>query len=248
MRLNGKVALITGSSKGIGLEIARLFLKEGASVVVCGSKLETAIQGYDDLKREYDEEKILPIGVNLSSDEEVENMVKTIINRFGCIDVLINNAGITSVSSIEDTSIKDFEKMMEINVIGAFRCIKAVSKVMEEKGGSIINTSSLVAKNGSANQSAYVTSKYAIEGLTKAASRELGKFNIRVNAVAPGVVGTKMVSENVTDEMKNILNKMTPLGRMANPKELAGAYLYLASDESSFTTGTTIEVNGGLVK
>ena len=137
--------------------------------------------------------------------------------------------------------------MFEINFYGPMRLIRAAVPYMKENGGSIINTSSMVGIYGSPNQAAYTSSKFAINGLTKACAKELGQYNIRVNAIAPGVVGTDMVAGNVTEEMKAGLIRMTPLRRIAGPEDLAGAYLYLASDDASFTTGAIIQVDGGLI-
>ena len=137
--------------------------------------------------------------------------------------------------------------MFDINFFGVVSLTREVVKHMKETGGSIINTSSMVGMYGGRNQSAYASSKFAINGLTKSLAKELGMYNIRVNAVAPGVVGTDMVKENVSEEMKQGLLRMTPLNKMADPSDLAGAYLYLASDLSKFTTGTIVQVDGGLV-
>lgn len=249
MKLENKVAIITGSSRGIGYEIAKLYLKEGAKVMVCGSKDESALKAVSMLKAELNitDDFISGIGVNLKDNSSVERVVEETIKKFGKLDILVNNAGITSRESLTDADDEVFYNMFEINFYGPMRLIRASVPYMKENGGSIINTSSMVGIYGSPNQAAYTSSKFAINGLTKACAKELGQFNIRVNAVAPGVVGTDMVAGNVTEEMKQGLIRMTPLRRMAGPEDLAGAYLYLASDEASFTTGAIIQVDGGLI-
>lgn len=247
MKLENKVAIITGSTKGIGKAIADLYLKEGAKVVVCG--LENEVQpAIEEFSKKYDENNILGLPLDLTKTESINNVVEKTIEKWGKIDILVNNAGITTTKSVLECSDEEFERVMNINLFGMFKAIRAVGKIMKENGGgSIINTSSMVSINPSPNQPAYSSSKAAVNGLTKSCARELGKYNIRVNAIAPGVVGTDMVKENVTDQMLQGLMRVTAMGRMAKPEELAGAYLYLASDDSSFTTGAIIQVDGGIV-
>lgn len=250
MRLKNKVCVVTGATRGIGFSIIKAFLKEGAKVCICGSRKETAKRAYDDLLMlGYDPQNMMYCGINLLDEENVETVFKQVNHTFGKIDVLVNNAGITTNQSILQTSYESFMQEVGINLGGVFNCIRQVIPYMQANGGgSIINTSSLVSRYGSVNQPGYVASKFGVNGLTIEASRELGAYNIRVNGVAPGVVATDMVKENVTPEMLDYLHQLTPLGRMADPDELAGAYVYLASDEASFTTGTIIDVNGGIIK
>jgi len=249
MNLDNKVVLITGSTRGIGNSIARLFLENSAKVVICGSNIENAKKAVESIKSDLNisDDNIMPVGLNMKDKESIKEVVESIINRFGKIDVLINNAGITSNISLLDSTDEEFYEMFDINFFGVVSLTREVVKHMKETGGSIINTSSMVGMYGGRNQSAYASSKFAINGLTKSLAKELGMYNIRVNAVAPGVVGTDMVKENVSEEMKQGLLRMTPLNKMAEPSDLAGAYLYLASDLSKFTTGTIIQVDGGLV-
>lgn len=249
MNVKDKVVLITGSSRGIGFAIAEEFVKKGAKVVVCGSKLENATKAVEDIKSELNinDDYLLPVGINMKDTEDIKRVVDTVINKWGRIDVLINNAGITSNVSLLDSTDEEFREMFDINFFGVVSLTREVVKYMKDNGGSIINTSSMVGTYGGRNQSAYSSSKFAINGLTKSLAKELGMYNIRVNAVSPGVVGTDMVRENVSEEMKQGLLRMTPLSKMADPKDLAGIYLYLASDISSFTTGQIIGVDGGLI-
>lgn len=247
--LEGKVAIITGSSRGIGYSIAELFLKEKAKVVVCGSKLESAEKAREKLIASgYDENNIIPLAINMTKSEEFASLISDVVNKWGKIDILVNNAGITSNVKFMDTTRSQFMEMFEVNFFSVIELTREVAKYMiENKGGSIINTSSMVGINGGRGQVAYASSKAAINGLTISLAKELGPYNIRVNAVAPGVVGTDMMMGAVNEDMKKALINMTPLQRMASPNDLAGAYLYLASDASSFTTGTIIKVDGGLM-
>jgi 3-oxoacyl-[acyl-carrier protein] reductase/7-alpha-hydroxysteroid dehydrogenase len=249
MNLENKVVLITGSTRGIGNSIARLFLENSAKVVICGSNIDNAKKAVESIKNDLNisDDNIMPVGLNMKDKESIKEVVESIINRFGKIDVLINNAGITSNVSLLDSTDEEFYEMFDINFFGVVSLTREVVKHMKETGGSIINTSSMVGMYGGRNQSAYSSSKFAINGLTKSLAKELGMYNIRVNAVAPGVVGTDMVKENVSEQMVAGLLRMTPLNKMAEPSDLAGAYLYLASDLSKFTTGTIIQVDGGLV-
>ena len=248
MDLNNKVALITGSTRGIGNSIAKLFLENNAKVVICGSSEENATKAVNKLKEELNltDDNIMAVGLNMKDSNSIKNAVEKIIKNWKKIDVLVNNAGITSNVSLLDSTDEEFMEMFQINFFGVVTLTREVVKHMKSTGGSIINTSSMVANFGARNQSAYASSKFAINGLTKSLAKELGMYKIRVNAVAPGVVATDMMNI-VTEEMKQGLLRMTPLNKMAEPTDLAGAYLYLASDLSKFTTGTIIQVDGGLV-
>lgn len=248
MNLENKVAIITGSTRGIGNSIARLFLENNAKVVICGSTEENALKAVNKMKEELNltDDNIMGIGLNMKDTSTIKESVDKVITKWNKIDILVNNAGITSNVSLLDSTDEDFMEMFQINFFGVVSLTREVVKHMKETGGSIINTSSMVANYGARNQSAYASSKFAINGLTKSLAKELGMYNIRVNAVAPGVVATDMMSI-VTEEMKQGLLRMTPLNKMAEPTDLAGAYLYLASDLSKFTTGTIIQVDGGLV-
>jgi len=247
MRLNNKVAIITGSSTGIGFEIAKEFIKNGAKVVLCGSSDKSTNTAKEKLKNIFPNSTFLAIKTDISNKEDVINLFKITYEEFGKIDILVNNAGIAPAKSIDEMTDEEFINVLNINTVGTFRCTKEAVKYMKDSGGSIINTSSFVSLYGSPNQAAYTASKAAINGLTKSNAKELGKYNIRVNAIAPGVVMTEMVKETVNPETVQRLNMMTPLKRGAEPKDLVGLYVHLASDESAFTTGTIINVDGGLV-
>ena len=246
--LEGKVALITGSSRGIGYAIAKLFLEEKAKVVICGSKLDSALKACDTFSNEWYADNVMPLELNVSRPDTFNNVINNVIDKWGKIDILVNNAGITSNVPFTHSTSEEFMEMFKINFFGVVDLTREVVKHMKENGGgSIINTSSMVGINGGRGQTAYASSKSAINGLTISLAKELGGYNIRVNAVAPGVVGTDMMRDSVNDDMKKMLIGMTPLRKMASPEDLAGAYLYLASDRASFTTGTIIKVDGGLM-
>ena len=248
MRLENKVAIITGASRGIGFAIAEAFVREGARVAVCGSRLPSAEKAVSILREKYPQAEMLPIGVNVNDTEEIKSMVSAVVDKWGRVDALVNNAGVTSTKSILEMTDEDFTSVIDINLVGPFKIIREVAKVMRDNGGgSIINTSSMVGSYGGKMQTAYSSSKFGINGLTKSCAKELGQYNIRVNAVAPGAVATDMAKEFTSDKMRQYLAMMTPLGRMAEPDELAGAYVYLASDEATFTTGTIVNVDGGIV-
>ena len=247
MLLEGKVAIVTGASRGIGFAVAKAYACEGARVAVCGSREETAQKAVQELQKLCPGAQLLPVGVDVSDGEAIRAMVARVMERWGKIDILVNNAGITGAKPIFDMTDEDFESMIDINLTGPFKCTREVAKVMKQTGGCIINTSSLVGTYASRMQTAYVASKFGINGLTKACARELGPYGNRVNAVAPGVVQTDMVAQSVDGQMLAALKGMTPLGRVAQPDELAGAYVYLASDAASFTTGAILAVDGGIV-
>ena len=247
MLLEGKVAIVTGASRGIGFAVAKAYACEGARVAVCGSREETAQKAVQELQKLCPGAQFLPVRVDVSDGEAIRTMVARVMERWGKIDILVNNAGVTGTKPIFDMTDEDFESMIDINLTGPFKCTREVAKVMKQTGGCIINTSSLVGTYASRMQTAYAASKFGINGLTKACARELGPYGIRVNAVAPGVVQTDMVAQSVDGQMLAALKGMTPLGRVAQPDELAGAYVYLASDAASFTTGAILAVDGGIV-
>lgn len=174
-------------------------------------------------------------------------MTSDVYEKFGHIDILVNNAGICTQQSILEMTDDDYLNVLDVNAVGTFRLCRSVINYMQNTGGSIINTSSMVGTYGSNYQTAYASSKFAINGLTKSLAKEVGNFNIRVNAIAPGVVETDMVKDQVTEEVKAYLLSMTPIKRTAIPEDLAPLYLYLASDESSFVTGAIYAIDGGLV-
>lgn len=240
--LKGKVALITGGTRGIGLETAKVFKENNAEVIILGSKEESVTKAIDSLKNEgYEVNGYYP---NLNNFEEVDNVIKEIISKYGHIDILVNNAGISANKKIEDTTSEDFAKIMDINVNAIFNMIKAVVPFMKEnKGGVILNTSSMVSIYGQPSGVGYPASKFAVNGITKSLSRELAPFNIRVNAVAPGVTKTDMVAALPEEQIAPLI-KTIPLGRIGEPRDIANAFLFLASDMASYITGNILSVDG----
>lgn len=248
MRLKDKVAIITGGSSGIGFAITKAYLNEGAKVVMVSYDKEEISAATDSLCKDFDISNILGVACNVKELDDVKKVISSTIDKFGKIDILVNNAGITNSKSLFEVSDEEFINMFDVNTFGVFRFIREVAPYMKKNGGgSIINTSSMVGKYGSRIQISYASSKFAVNGITISAARELGMFNIRVNAVSPGAVMTDMTRKATDEGTREILKKMTPLMKIAEPEELAGAYVYLASDESSFTTGTIIQVDGGIV-
>lgn len=240
--LKGKVALVTGGTRGIGLETVRVFKENHAEVILLGSKEETVMKAIDELKKEGHE--VSGYYPDLNNYEEIEKTIKDIIDKYGRIDILINNAGISANKKIEDTTSEDFSKIIDINVKAIFNMIKAVVPYMKENnGGIILNTSSMVSIYGQPSGVGYPTSKFAVNGITKSLSRELAPFNIRVNAVAPGVTRTDMVA-SLPEEQIAPLIKTIPLGRIGEPRDIANAFLFLASDLASYVTGEILSVDG----
>ena len=248
MRLKDKVAIITGSSTvGIGYAVAKAFINEGAKVVICGVNDEETNSAKLRMEQDIPNADFLACKVDVTKTTDVENVFKEAFSKWGHVDILVNNAGIAPAKPLEEMTDQDFDIVMNINTFGTFRCTREAVKYMKENGGSIINTSSMVGLYGSPNQAAYSASKGAIHTMTKSNAKELGKYNIRVNSIAPGVVMTDMVKNTVNEQAVERLKMMTPLGRSATPEDLVGLYIYLASDESTFTTGTIISIDGGLV-
>lgn len=246
MRLKDKVAIITGGSTGIGYAITEAYLREGAKVVIASYDKKEIEDAIDTLCEKYDKENIFGVTCNVKNTSDIKEVVQKTIERYNRIDILINNAGITNSGPTENVTDEDFENMFEVNTFGVFKFIREVIPYMKKQGqGSIINTSSMVANDGSRMQTAYTASKYAVNGITKSCAKELGAYGIRVNAVAPGAVLTNMVKKATTEEMRQMLCKTCALGKIAEPKELAGAYVYLGSDEASYTTGSIVRVDGG---
>lgn len=239
--LKNKVAIITGGTRGIGYETVKVFSENGAKVILFGSRKETVDKALEELKKE----NIIVDGYypNLNDIEEIEKVVKEIIEKYGYIDVLINNAGISANKSIEETTSDDFKNIMDINVNSMFNMIKVVEPYMRKKGGVILNTSSMVSIYGQPKGVGYPASKFAVNGLTKSLARELAPYNIRVNAVAPGIIKTDMV-KNLPKEVIEPLIKTIPLGRIGEPRDIANAYAFLASDFASYITGVVLSVDG----
>ena len=240
--LKGKVAIITGGTRGIGLEIVRLFKENGAEVILLGSRAETVDKAIQLLNDE--DIKIEGYYPNLSNYDEVKQVADKIAEKYGKIDILVNNAGISASKTIDDTTSEEFSKIIDLNLNAIFNMTKAVVPYMKKQHeGVILNTSSMVSIYGQPSGVGYPSSKFAVNGLTKSLARELAPFNIRVNAVAPGITNTDMVT-NLPKEVIAPLIKTIPLGRIGEPRDVANAFLFLASDMASYITGDILSVDG----
>ena len=240
--LASKIAVVTGGTRGIGFETVKLFLEQGAQVILFGSREATVKQAISKLPNFSD--RVFGYWPNLSDYTEVKQTMQKIVDKFGRIDILINNAGISANQSIDKTSAEDFAKIIDLNVRGAFHTTKAVTGIMKEQhSGVILNTSSMVSLYGQPSGVGYPTSKFAINGMTKSLARELAPFGIRVNAVAPGITNTDMVAK-LPEEMIKPLIATIPLGRIGEPRDIANAFLFLASDLASYVTGEILSVDG----
>ena len=240
--LKGKTAVVTGGTRGIGFAIAKKFLDNGANVAICGSRQDSVDKALAKLT-EY-EGRVMGIWPNLCDPQEVAEAFASVKARFGSLDILANNAGVSSRTSLYDYTVEEFSKIMDVNVKAVFVCSQAAARIMKEQGGgAIISTSSMVGEYGQPSGCGYPASKFAVNGLTRSLARELAKDQIRVNAVAPGVTRTDMLSALPT-EMVDRIYAGIPLGRVGEAEDIANAYLYLASDLASYVTGVTIRVDG----
>ena len=244
--LKNKVAIITGGTRGIGYAVAELFLKNGAKVAVLGSREETVNKAVASLSEKFGAENVAGYYPDLTNYNAVEEMAKAVMENFGKIDILVNNAGISAREPIDAYSPDAFKNIMDLNVTAVFNGCKAVVPFMKEAGGGcIINTSSMVAKEGQVSGVGYPTSKFAVNGLTISLSRELGKYNIRVNAVAPGITNTDMVAA-LPEQVIQPMIQAIPLRRIGEPEDIANGFLFLASDLASYVTGEILSVDGAM--
>lgn len=242
--LKNKVAVVTGGTRGIGFATVKTFLKNGAKVVLFGSRKETVNKALAKLNEENKSYDVIGMYPNLTSEKEIREAFSEIKSKFGKIDILVNNAGMSARNSIYDYSLEDFEKIINLNLTAAFNASKEVAKIMKEQGGGVIlNTSSMVSIYGQPSGVGYPASKSAINGLTKSLARELGKDNIRVNAVAPGIINTDMVAA-LPEELIKPLIATIPLRRVGEAEDIANAFLFLASDMASYINGAVLSVDG----
>ena len=241
-----KVAFITGGSRGIGKEVALKFADNGYNIVINYVSDKTDVE---KLEKEFSEKGVetLILKADVTNREEIENLVKQVIEKFGKIDVLVNNAGITKDNLLMRMSEEEFDKVIEVNLKGTYIVTKSVIKyMMKKRNGSIINLSSVVGVAGNAGQANYSASKAGIIGFTKSIAKELASRNIRANAVAPGFIETDMTAV-LSDEIKENIHNQIPLKRMGSAKEVANLIYFLGSEESSYITGQVINVDGGMV-
>lgn len=246
MSLAGKAALVTGASRGIGREIALELARQGADVAVNFSGSEAkANEVVDEIKALGRDS--FAVKCNVSNAEEVAEMVKASIDHFGKLDILVNNAGITRDNLLMRMKETEWDDVININLKGVFLCTKAVTRqMMKQRVGRIINIASIVGVSGNPGQANYVAAKAGVIGLTKTTAKELASRNITVNAIAPGFITTDM-TDKLPEEVKVEMLKQIPLARLGEPKDIAKMTAFLASDDSSYITGQTLHIDGGMV-
>lgn len=245
MRLKDKVAIITGAANGLGHEAAVLFAKEGAKVALADFDEEVGTKRAEDLMN--DGYEVTFFHVDVADQNSVTKMVTAVMEKYKQIDILINNAGITSDAMLTRLDANKFQEVIDVNLLGVFYCTQVVAPIMSQQGkGKIITTSSVSGVYGNIGQTNYAASKAGVIGMTKTWAKELGRRGICVNAVAPGFIETSMVKSVPENILAEIIKKV-PLGRLGKPSDIAHAYLYLASDESDFVNGTVLHVDGGIV-
>lgn len=245
MRLKDKVAIITGAGRGIGEFTALRFAEEGAKVVVASINENEVNDVVDKVKENGGE--ALGIVVDVTDREQVDKMIDETIKTFDKLDILVNNAGITQDATLLKMTEKQWDLVIDVNLKGVFNCGQAASRVMVEQGGGVIlNATSVVGLYGNYGQTNYAATKWGVIGMTKTWAKELGKKGIRVNAVAPGFILTPM-TEKMPEKVLDMMKDKAPIKRLGLPDDIANAYLYLASDEASFITGSVLEVTGGVI-
>ncbi|OAT79493.1 3-oxoacyl-ACP reductase FabG [Desulfotomaculum copahuensis] len=245
MRLKDKVAIITGGARGIGKETALVFVREGAKVVLGdfdAAAGEVAVQEIRSLGGE-----ALFFPVNVSDPVQVRAMVDGAVENFGRVDILVNNAGITRDAFLAKMTPEQWEQVIAVNLTGVFNCTRAVAPVMIGQGsGRILNAASVVGLYGNVGQTNYAATKAGVIGMTRSWAKELGRKGITVNAVAPGFIITDMTAK-VPEKVLDMMKEKTPLSRLGQPRDVANAYLFLASDEAAYINGVVLSVDGGLV-
>ena len=241
-----KVVIITGGTRGIGYETVRKFLENGAKVALLGSREESVNKALSSLKEENSSYEVIGFYPDLTKEEEIRKAFEKIEQEFGKIDCLINNAGLSSSTKIEEYTKEEEDKIIDLNIKAVYLCSKVAVPFLIKTKGSIINTSSMVSIYAQPSGCLYPMSKFAVNGLTKALSRELAGFGIRVNAVAPGITETDMV-KNLPKEMIEPLINSIPLKRIGTPVDIANAFMFLASDMASYITGEILQVDGAMM-
>jgi 3-oxoacyl-[acyl-carrier protein] reductase len=247
LRLNKKVAIITGAANGIGFATAEKFINEGAIVIVCDINAEqikqavVALEEVTSIKNQAE-----GFVMNVTDRAGIDAVIESVIKKYGCIDILINNAGITKDARLVNMTEEQFDAVIDVNLKGVFNCTQAVVPHMLKAGkGAIVSASSVVGLYGNFGQTNYAATKFGVIGLTMTWARELGPKGIRVNAVCPGFVETGILSSMPEDVLKGIKDRSW-LRRLGQPEELANVYAFLASDESSYINGIALEASGGI--
>ena len=244
MRLKGKVAIITGGSRGIGFATAEKFLKEGATVVLAASSQASADKAVARLREKYPQAIVSGICPILTDLESVRAAFRDVVSEFGRVDILVNNAGVSESTPFASYTDEIFDKVMDLNVKGVFNASRAAGEYMTEQGsGVILSTSSMVSICGQPSGCAYPVSKFAVNGLTVSLARELGPRGIRVNAVAPGIIETDMMKAVPREVIEPMIARI-PLRCLGQPEDIANAFAFLASDEASYINGVVLSVDG----
>lgn len=245
-RLKDKIAVITGGGNGIGYATVKKFLSEGAHTIIAEINEIAGKKAHDALGKHF--KNVDFIQVDVSKKESVDNLFNLVKLRHGRCDILVNNAGILLDSTLKNLDEDTFQKVIDVNLKGVYLCSRAAADIMRESGngGVILSASSVVAHYGNFGQTVYVASKSGVIGMTKVWSRELGKYNIRVNAVAPGFIRTEMMSQ-LPEKIAEKLSAKVPIGRWGEAEEIANVYCFLASDEASYISGAVLNVDGGAV-
>jgi 3-oxoacyl-[acyl-carrier protein] reductase len=245
MRLKGKVAIITGAGRGIGEATAIKYATEGAKVVVVDVNSDDINQTIRVINEAGGE--AIGMTVDVTNVEQVEKMVSDTASHFGSVDIVVNNAGITADAQLIKMEEAQWDRVIDVNLKGVFNVAQAAAKFMkEQKSGVILNASSVVGLYGNFGQTNYAATKWGVIGMTKTWAKELGRFGIRVNAVAPGFIMTPMV-EKMPEKVLDMMKGKSPLGTLGMPEDIANAYTFLASDEARYVTGTVLSVDGGVV-
>ena len=245
MILKDKVAVITGGARGIGFAIAQKFAGEGSNIAICDVNEESLDKASQKLQQSGSQ--VITGKVDVTKFDEVQTFIQKILDKFGRIDILINNAGITRDSLVVRMGEADWDAVLDVNLKGAFNCTKAVAKpMMKQRGGRIINIASIIGITGNAGQANYAASKGGIIAFTKSVAKELASRNINVNAIAPGFIETDMTLK-LSEEIKNSILKLIPLGKLGQTGDVADSALFLVSDNSAYITGQVIQVDGGMV-
>lgn len=243
-RLENKISIITGAAQGIGLATALKFAQEGAIVIVCDVK-QAAVDAAVAKCQAHGADAAGYV-MDVTRREQVDAVVADVKARFGRIDVLVNNAGITQDARLQNMTLEQFDRVVDVNLRGVFHCAQAVADTMVAQGrGVILNASSVVGIYGNFGQTNYAATKFGVIGFTKTWSRELGPKGVRVNAVAPGFIATPIL-ETIPDKVITEMAHRVPLRRLGQPEEIANVYAFLASDEASYVNGAVLEVSGGM--
>lgn len=245
MRLANKVSIITGGGRGIGAATAKKFASEGAIVVVADVNESDINETVEEITAAGG--KAIGVVSNVADREQVSELIQKVVDQYGRLDVVVNNAGITADSTLVKMSEEQWDRVIDVNLKGVFNMGQAAAKVMKEQnGGVILNASSVVGLYGNFGQTNYAATKWGVIGMTKSWAKELGKNKVRVNAVAPGFIMTPM-TEKMPEKVLDMMKGKSVLGDLGLPEDIANAYAFLASDEARFITGTVLSVDGGVV-